>query len=141
MVDLLSGIQSTTTALSAERMRLDVISQNIANAQTTRGPDGRPYQRKIVSFEAQLQQAAGAEGIQSTPSLRVASITADPTPGVDIFMPGHPHANADGMVRMPNVNVAREMVDLITASRAFEANLSVVRTSRQMALKALQIGR
>jgi flagellar basal-body rod protein FlgC len=140
-MNILPAIDITSDALAAEKTRLEIIGQNIANAQTTRGPDGRPYQRKIVSFEAQLQQAAGAEGIQSTPSLRVASITADPTPGVDIFMPGHPHANADGMVRMPNVNVAREMVDLITASRAFEANLSVVRTSRQMALKALQIGR
>jgi flagellar basal-body rod protein FlgC len=140
-MNILPAIGITSDALAAEKTRLEVIGQNIANAQTTRGPDGRPYQRKIVSFEAQLQHAAGADGIQSAPSLRVASITADTTPGVDVFMPGHPHANADGMVRMPNVNVAREMVDLITASRAFEANLSVVRTSRQMAQKALQIGR
>jgi flagellar basal-body rod protein FlgC len=140
-MNILPAIGITSDALAAEKVRLEVIGQNIANAQTTRGPDGRAYQRKIVSFEAQLQHGAGLDGNRGTPSLRVASITADPTPGDEVYMPGHPHADSNGMVRLPNVNVAREMVDLVTASRAFEANLSVVRTSRQMAIKALQIGR
>ena len=140
-MNILPAVSITAEALSAEKTRLEVIGQNIANAQTTRGPDGLPYQRRIVSFESQMQQVSAANGLEDVPSLRVASITVDPTPGPEVFNPSHPHADANGMVRMPNVNTAREMVDLIAASRAFEANLSVVRTSRQMAQKALQIGR
>jgi flagellar basal-body rod protein FlgC len=140
-MNVLPAINITSDALAAEKIRLEVISQNIANANTTHGPDGRPYARKVVTFEAQLRQVAGENGTTIEPSLRVAGITSDPTPGQLIFNPGHPDADANGMVRMPNVNVQREMVDLISASRAFEANLSVVRTARQMATRALQIGR
>ena len=140
-MNVLPAINITSDALAAEKIRLEVISQNIANANTTRGPDGRPYARKVVTFEAQLRQVAGENGTTIEPSLHVAGITTDPTPGQLVFNPGHPDADANGMVRMPNVNVSREMVDLISASRAFEANLSVVRTARQMATRALQIGR
>ncbi len=140
-MNLLPAISVTTDALDAEKVRLEVIGQNIANAQTTRGPDGKPYQRKVVTFETQLRHEIGANGQPTVEGLRVASITADPTPGQRIHNPGHPHADANGMVQMPNVSLPQEMVDLITASRAYEANLSVVRTSRQMALRAMQIGK
>src|SRR5262245_11372844 len=140
-MDLLPAIDVTSDALNAERVRLEVIGQNIANAQTTRGPNGLPYQRKVVTFETQLREAGGVEGGVPINGLRVAAVTADPTPGEQIYNPGHPHADANGMVRMPNVKIAQEMVDLVTASRAYEANLSVVRTARQMAQRALQIGK
>jgi flagellar basal-body rod protein FlgC len=140
-MNILPSVQITADALSAEKVRLDIVAQNIANAQTTRGPDGLPYQRRIVSFEAELAQAANADGSGRLTGLRVADITADTTLGPLIHNPSHPHADASGMVRMPNVNTTREMVDLITASRAYEANLSVVKTARQMAEQALKIGR
>ena len=102
MVQILSGIQSTTAALDAERTRLDVISENIANAHTTRGPDGKPYQRKVVVFESALQQAIGAGNESQTPTLRVARIEKDSRPPEMIYEPGHPDADANGMVAMPD---------------------------------------
>ena len=138
MIDILSGIQSTAAALNAERTSLDVISENIANAQTTRGLDGQPYQRKVVVFETALQQAVDGK---TQPSLVAAHIQKDPRPMIRIHQPGHPDADANGFVSMPNVNVHEEMADMIAASRAFEANLSVVRNARTMALQTLAIGK
>jgi flagellar basal-body rod protein FlgC len=141
-MDLLSGITATNSALNAQRTRLDIIAQNIANAQTTRGPDGRAYQRSVVSFESELiRSQSAAPGSKSLSSVRVAEVTKDTTPGQRLHDPGHPDADEKGMVTMPNVNLAFEMVDLITASRAYEANLTVAKNSRQMALKTLEIGR
>jgi flagellar basal-body rod protein FlgC len=141
MVQILSGIQSTTAALDAERTRLDVISENIANAHTTRGPDGKPYQRQVVVFESALQQAIGDGSQSQTPTLRVARIDKDQRPPVMIYEPGHPDADANGMVAMPNINLHEEMADMITASRTFEANLAVIKNSRAMALQTLAIGK
>ncbi|BET66042.1 flagellar basal body rod protein FlgC [Opitutales bacterium ASA1] len=140
-MNILPAIAVTSSALDAEKTRLEVIGQNIANAHTTRGPDGVPYQRRTVTFEAQLRQVAGDGGLSLASGPRVAGIVTDTTPGQAIYNPAHPHANEQGMVEMPNVNLSHEMVDLITASRSYEANLSVVRTARQMAQRALQIGR
>ncbi len=141
MVQILSGIQSTTAALDAERTRLDVISENIANAHTTRGPDGKPYQRQVVVFESALQQALGGGNEPQTPTLQVARIDKDPRPPIMTYEPGHPDADANGMVAMPNININEEMADMIAASRAFEANLAVVKNSRAMAMQTLSIGR
>ncbi|HUB87553.1 MAG TPA: flagellar basal body rod protein FlgC [Verrucomicrobiae bacterium] len=138
MIDILSGIQSTAAALDAERTRLDVISENIANANTTRGPDGKPYQRQEVVFESALQQAMDG---QQVPMLKVAGIVKDPRPFEEVYEPGSPDADAHGMVAMPNVNVNEEMADMIAASRAFEANLAVVKNARAMALQVLSIGK
>jgi flagellar basal-body rod protein FlgC len=141
MVQILSGIQSTTAALDAERTRLDIIAQNIANAHTTRGPDGKPYQRQVVVFESALQQALGSEKQPSVPTLQVARIEKDSRPPILTYEPGHPDADANGMVALPNINVNEEMADMIAASRAFEANLAVVKNSRAMALQTLSIGK
>ena len=141
MVQILSGIHSTTAALEAERVRLDVISENIANAHSTRGPDGKPYQRQVVVFENALQQAVGDENASQTPTLKVARIEKDQRPPVQVYQPGHPDADADGMVTMPDIRENEEMADLISASRAFEANLAVVKNSRAMALQTLAIGK
>ena len=141
-MNILSGIDVTAGALNAQKVRLDIVAQNIANAQTTRTPDGQAYQRKVVSFETELLRRAGdAAGTPGLESVQIGKISNDPTPGALVYDPQHPDARTDGFVQMPNVNMAFEMVDLITASRAYEANLSVVKTSRQMAMKALEIGR
>jgi flagellar basal-body rod protein FlgC len=134
-MNFLSGIQATASALNAEKVRLDVVAQNIANAHTTRDLDGAAYRRKVVTFEALLDSRKGESGV------KVGSITVDPLQGELVYQPQHPHANADGYVQMPNVNAAMEMVDLLAASRAYEANLAVARNARQMAAKALTIGR
>lgn len=141
-MNLISGIDVTTSALSAQKTRLDVLAQNIANAQTTRGPDGRAYARRVVSFESELMRQPGMSAAGSSlQGVRVARITTDKTAGQVVHDPQHPDAGPDGMVQMPNVNLAFEMVDLITATRAYEANLSVVKNARQMAMKTLQIGK
>ncbi len=141
-MNLISGIDVTAGALSAQKTRLDIVAQNIANAQTTRGPDGLPYQRKTVSFETELLRQVGSPAnAASTQSVRVGNIQTDNTPGPRVYDPTHPDAGADGYVTMPNVNMAYEMVDLMTASRAYEANLSVVKNAKQMAMKALEIGK
>jgi flagellar basal-body rod protein FlgC len=138
-MNLISGIEITAGALSAQKTRLDVVAQNIANAQTTRGPNGQPFSRQVVSFETELvRRTTGGAPLQT---VRVASITADKSQGEQVYNPQHPDAGPDGLVQMPNVNLSYEMVDLITASRAYEANLSVVKNARQMAMKALEIGK
>ena len=142
MIQALSGIQNTVAALDAERTRLDVIAENIANANTTHGIDGKPYQRKVVVFENALQQAMGSGSNGSlTAQLRVARIEKDTRPPVEIYEPGTPDADARGMVATPNINVHEEMADLISASHAFEANLAVIKNERSMAMQSLSIGK
>jgi len=141
MIQILSGIQNTSAALQAEQTRLDVISENIANANTAHGVDGKPYQRQVVVFESALQQAMNADGTASTPALHVARIEKDVRPPVQIYDPGNPEADAKGMISMPDINIHEEMADLISASRTFEANLAVVKNSRAMALQTLAIGK
>jgi flagellar basal-body rod protein FlgC len=141
-MNLISGVDVTASALNAQKLRLDIVAQNIANAETTRTPEGGPYQRQVVSFETELvKQQGNDDGGRPLETVKVAGISADPTPGQRVYNPQHPDAGADGMVTMPNVNLAFEMVDLITASRAYEANLSVVKNGKQMAEKALEIGK
>jgi flagellar basal-body rod protein FlgC len=137
MIEMLAGIKNTSAALTAERTRLDIIGENIANAHTTRGVDGKPYQRKVVVFEAALQQAM-SEG--SSPNI-TARVQKDESPFPMLHMPGHRDADENGMVSMPNVNIHSEMVDLIAASRAYEANLAVVKNARTLAMQTLAIGK
>ena len=137
-MNLISGIDIIGGALNAQKSRLDVVAQNIANAQTTRTPNGGPYQRQVVSFETELVRRTGMGGVPLQ-SVKVASVATDRTPGQQVYNPQHPDAGVDGLVTMPNVNLSYEMVDLITASRAYEANLSVAKNARQMALKTLQM--
>jgi flagellar basal-body rod protein FlgC len=139
MIQMLGGIDSTASALAAERTRLEVITQNIANANTTRGIDGKPYQRQHVIFETALSQAE--TGGADPRAVTVARIEQDARPPRLVFNPGHPEANADGMVAMPDINIHEEMADMIAASRAFEANLAVVKNARAMAMQTLSIGK
>jgi len=136
-MNVISASSITGSALDAEKMRVDIVSQNIANANTTKGIDGKPYQRRIVAFESLLDAASGP----NMQGVRVSEIKRDETPGEIISNPQHPHADDDGNVTMPNVNIPFEMVDMVTATRSYEANLAVVRNARQMATQALSIGR
>jgi flagellar basal-body rod protein FlgC len=140
-MNLLSGIDITAGALNAQKTRLDLVAQNIANAQTTRTPSGGPYQRQIVSFESELMRRQGPGTGTALQGVKISSISSDRTPGQQVYNPQHPDAGPDGLVTMPNVNLSYEMVDLITASRAYEANLAVAKNARQMAVKALEIGK
>jgi flagellar basal-body rod protein FlgC len=136
-MNVISASSITGSALDAEKMRVDIVSQNIANANTTKGIDGKPYQRRIVAFESMLDAAAGS----NMQGVRVSEIKRDETAGEIINNPDHPHADDDGNVTMPNVNIPFEMVDMVTATRSYEANLAVVRNARQLATQALSIGR
>lgn len=133
-MDLFTAMDISASGLRAQRTMMNVISSNIANARTTRTEDGGPYQRRDVilrerSFEEQLS------------SVDVEAITTDPTPGERIYDPSNPDADDQGYVTMPNVNLMEEMVNMMNATRAFEANTIAVKSQKDMALKALQIGR
>jgi flagellar basal-body rod protein FlgC len=135
-MNVLAAATVSASALEAEKMRLDLIAQNIANAGNTKDIQGGPYQRKVASFETVLD-AASPNGR----AVKVAKVVDDKRPGIQVYSPQHPHADRNGNVQMPNVDVAHEMVDMISASRAYEANLAVVRNARQIAAQALSIGR
>jgi len=142
MILLIPSLPSTTAALDAERTRLEVIAQNIANSNTTRGLDGRPYQRQQVVFETALQQAQAKDGqpvAMATP--QVSRIQKDTRPGPSVYEPGHPDADDNDMVQLPNVNIYEEMADMIVASRTYEANVAVFKNGRNMAMQALSIGK
>jgi flagellar basal-body rod protein FlgC len=140
MINTLTGINATASALEAERVRMEVISQNIANAEVIRDADGKPYQRQQVVFEKVLNQQLGGLGDAAGETV-VARIEKDPRPPRLVFNPTSPDADANGNVAMPDIKIHEEMADLIVASRAFEANLAVVRNARTMALQTLSIGK
>jgi flagellar basal-body rod protein FlgC len=125
--------------LQAEKVRMEVMSQNIANANTTSTSNGGPYQRQVVRFETIM--ANQFDPYSAKAEVHVAGIETDNRPFMVMHQPGHPDADADGMVKYPNVNVHEEMADLIASSRAMEANLSIIRTARQMAMQTLAIGK
>jgi flagellar basal-body rod protein FlgC len=141
MIQTLSGVQNTAAALTAEQTRLDVIAENIANANTTHGVDGKPYQRQVVVFESALQQAMNGDAGVQMPPVQVARIEKEDVPPVQVYDPGNPDADTSGMVSMPNININEEMADLISASRTYEANLAVVKNARTMAMETLGIGK
>lgn len=142
MIQILTGIRNTSAALDAEQVRLDAISQNIANAQTSKDVDGKPYQRKVVVFDTALQNAmSGTDANGNLPSIQVAKVERDNRPPLQVYDPGNPEADAHGMISMPNINIHEEMADLISASRTYEANLAVVKNARSMAMQTLSIGK
>lgn len=144
---MFDALEVSASALTAERLRMDVTAQNLANAQTTRGADGQPYRRKEVvlaersaqpSFGATLAGAMGKRG-GNPGGVEVAAIASDPTPLKRIYDPGHPDADAQGYVTMPNVDPVAEMVDLISAQRAYEANVTAMQAAKQMFTKTLEL--
>jgi flagellar basal-body rod protein FlgC len=149
-VKLSTGFDISASALTAQRLRMDVISSNIANAETTRGSfvngQFQPYKRKMVvveplqpSFSSVLsQQMKGGTAAQG---VKVTSIREDQSPNKLVYNPTHPDANAEGYVNMPNVDVTKEMVDMIAASRSYEANITALNATKSMFVKALEIGK
>src|SRR5437667_5825455 len=109
-MNVMSGNDITGGALNAQKTRLDIVAQNIANAQTTRTPNGGPYQRQVISFETELVRRQGTSG-PALQSVKVATVGVDRTPGQQVYNPQHPDAGADGLVTMPNVNLSYEMVE------------------------------
>ena len=146
-MSLFGSMDISGSGLSAERLRMDVTAENLANAQSTRGADGQPYRRKEVvlrqadgGFETALTSAmGGAGGTAPVNGVEVVAIAEDQTPNRMIYDPGHPDANAEGYVSMPNVDPVTEMVDLIAASRAYEANVTALQTAKSMFTKTLDL--
>ncbi len=133
---LFAGADISASGMSAERQRMEVVAHNIANANSTSTPEGGPYRRQQLVFAAALDATGAVDGLGG---VEVVGMRADATPGPKIKMPGHPNADADGMVEMPNVKLPNEMVDLITASRSYEANLKALTTFKQMIEQTLQL--
>jgi flagellar basal-body rod protein FlgC len=137
---MIPGIDASSSALGAERTRLDVIAGNLANAQNTSDASGQVYRRKMVVFESRLNEALGAAtGNNASAQVQVARVIDDPSALPKIYMPGNPKADAKGMVEMPNVNPLDEMVDMMTASRSYQANLQAIQTGRSMFEESLKI--
>ncbi|MFC4557111.1 flagellar basal body rod protein FlgC [Virgibacillus kekensis] len=151
-MSIFNAINTSASALTAQRLRMDVVSSNIANAQSTRATvnengEYTPYRRKMVvmepenqSFKSYLHNAANTSSSQNT-GVKVKSIIEDESPFKMVFNPNHPDANEAGYVEMPNVDPLKEMVDLMSATRSYEANVTTLNASKSMLLKALEIGR
>ena len=137
-----STFGSLERAMKVAAMKEAVIAQNIANANTTHGLNGRPYHRQQVGFETVLPRAQAGDGHgQSLAVPRAGRVQEDLRPGRAIYQPGHPDADENGMVELPNVNIYEEMADMIVASRTYEANVAVFKNSRSLAMQALSIGK
>jgi len=125
------------SALTAQSQRLNVVASNLANAESATGADGQPYQAKQVVFQSTL---VGVNATQSTPGVRVAAVIQDPAPMRRVHEPGHPLADAEGYVTLPNVNVVEEMVNMIAASRAYQNNVEVMNTAKTLLQRTLTLG-
>jgi len=142
-MDFCDSIKTSASGLSAQRVRMSLISSNLANVATTRTAEGGPYKRKDAVFEAEpssfgkmvLRELDGALS-----QVKIAGIVEDERPAVTKYAPGHPDADAKGFVSVPNVNVMEEMVNMISATRSYEANVTAIKSAKEMALKALEIG-
>lgn len=135
-VNDVSAVDIAVSGLKAQRTRMNVIANNVANAETTRTPEGGPFRRQLAVFRgAQMKpgQPAAEYGV------RVKKVVGDPSPFRLVYDPSHPDANAEGYVQYPNVSIAVEMVDLIAAQRAYDANVNVILSDRRMTQKAMEI--
>jgi flagellar basal-body rod protein FlgC len=143
MSNLDAAVSAAASALAAERVRIEAAVSNLANAESTRGPDGQPYRRRDVILEAKPMEStfghamarAGATGVS------VAAVIEDQDPPRRRYEPAHPDADAEGYVSLPNVNQAEEMVDMLGAARAYQANLTAISLIRDLVQRALELGR
>lgn len=134
-MSVFSGMRISASALSAERLRMDVVSANVANMKTTRTPEGGAYRRKVAVFEENYDKKLGMLGVKSV------AIEEDKSPLRKLYEPNHPDADAQGYVEYPNVDILVEMTDLMTASRSYESNIDTLNAQKSMISKALEIGR
>lgn len=141
MKTILSAGDISASALSAERLRMEVVANNIANAYSTRSPAGGPFRRQQVVFASLLDQYPTAKSSSDAQlrGVRVVGVESDMTDFPQVYQPGHPDADESGFVRYPNIQVATEMVDLITANRAYEANLNALRAFRSLTEETLSL--
>ncbi|MFQ5962950.1 MAG: flagellar basal body rod protein FlgC [Candidatus Scalinduaceae bacterium] len=137
----LSVLDVSASGLAAERMRMSTIANNIANAQVTETPGGGPYKRQQVEFASVLRRSLIGKSAKNLAmsGVKIKGIKESSEPPNMVYIPGHPKANEKGFVAMPNVSIAKEMVDLVAASRSYEANTAVITTFRKMNERALNI--
>ncbi len=145
-MDFFDALNTSSSGLSAQRLRLNLISANLANVNTTRTPQGGPYRRKEVVFAAQPKASSFRDVLQARQDKQLADVRAvkvfdDPRPPVLKYDPHHPDADEKGYVALPNVNLMEEMVNMMSATRSYEANLSAIKAAKEMAMKALEIGK
>ncbi|MEG1448593.1 MAG: flagellar basal body rod protein FlgC [Oscillospiraceae bacterium] len=142
-MSFLNSLNITGSALTAQRYRMDIISQNIANADTTKTADGTPYKRQqVVLREREFKDVLKGEMTSNRGGgVYVEEVIENENPSIPVYDPTHPHADENGYVMMPNVNKTEEMVDLMAASRAYEANITALSVVKAMAMKALEIGK
>jgi flagellar basal-body rod protein FlgC len=133
-MSLLNIFNVAASAVSAQSQRLNVVSSNLANADTVAGPDGQAYKARQVMFQSALMGAEGSAGVQ------VSAITENDTPGRRVYDPKHPAADGEGYVTFSNVNPVEEMVNMISASRSYQNNVEVMNTAKSLVLKTLQMG-
>lgn len=141
-----NSVNIAATGLTAQRLRMDVIAENIANANTTRTAEGGPFRRRSVVFEEIRDNTPFSSIFNDTAArhgtgVRVSRIAVDDSPGSLVYDPSHPDANEDGYYRMPNVNIVEEMVNMISASRSYEANITSMNSFRTITQRTLEIGR
>jgi len=136
-VSIFSNFGISASGLTAQRLRMDTIVNNIANIETTRTPEGGPYRRQITLFAPRQPEEPGKTG----GGVRVQALMQDQSPFKRVYEPNHPDADEEGYVLMPNVELIKEMVNMIDASRAYEANVTALNTAKDMAQRALEIGR
>lgn len=143
---IFNSIDISASALTAEKTRIDIIAKNMANANTTRTTGGTPYRRQMVVFQENKANSFNAylekhlNGFNGK-GVRISKIVEDESPFKLVYEPGHPDADENGYVKMPNVDIMKEMVDLISAQRAYDANITAMNTSKAMLMKALEIGK
>jgi len=141
-MDFFTAFNISASALSAQRIRMNVVSSNLANINSTETPEGGPYRRKDVVFSASPAPASFQEVLKDKLNeVNVVEIIDDSRPFKTVYDPYHPSADQNGYVSYPNVNVVEEMVNIMSATRSYEANVSVIRATKSMAQKALDIGR
>lgn len=138
-MSMFESISISASALSAERVRMNVIANNLANINTTKGPDGEPYKRKYVIFETQLNKSITDSDALRENGVAISDIAEDQRPFRRIYKPGHPDADKDGYVSLPNIDMVEENVDLLAASRAYDANLSAMKASKAMLRKMIEL--
>lgn len=143
---MFDSINISASALTAEKTRMDIISKNIANANTTRATGGMPYRRQMVVFEENKDKSFSSyldeySNKFTGGGVKIREVVEDSAPFRLVYEPGHPDANEDGYVMLPNVEMVKEMVDMIDAQRAYEANITAMNASKTMLMKALEIGR
>ncbi|MEE4242939.1 MAG: flagellar basal body rod protein FlgC [Desulfopila sp.] len=143
-MDIFTSIRVASSALQANSIRLNTISSNLANIETTSTPEGGPYKRKSVYFQTtplSFQEQLNANLRNGVQGVKVTEILEDTEPPKLVFKPDHPDANEEGYVAMPNINLLEEMVDMMNTTRAYESNTTTIKSAKKMALKALEIGR